>query len=194
MVKISNIIGLPIIYDSGKKSPGFLKDIIFNIGEKQIKGLVVEKTGFRKSSKIFRTDNIYDIGGGAVIIKEKPYVEYKCIKSDRKYTAIDKKKEEVKVYSKNGEDLGVVKDVYFNLLNGNIEAFELSDGVIQDIIDGRKIIPLIGKYEFGEDIILIGNDVVQEILNSGGGLRKKLFLRWREVLTRWKMDLQKAWL
>jgi len=176
LIKINDVLGLPVIYDNGEKSPGFLKDIIFNTYEKQVKAFIAERTGIMKDETIFELEDICDIGEGTVIIKKptkaSPWFKDK---ENRKYSDIDKKKEEIRVYTKVGEDLGTVKDIYFNLKTGYIEAFELSHGLVQDIIDGRKMIPLIGKYEFGKDNILVGKDAVQEMTNSGRGLKKKLF-------------------
>jgi len=53
---------------------------------------------------------------------------------------------------KNGEDLGTAKDVLFDLKHGKIDGIEVSDGLLQDIVKGRSVLPLIGKVEFGEEI------------------------------------------
>ena len=178
-MKARDILGLPIIYDDGRKSPGFLKDIIINICEKQVNAFVAEKTGFRKNRLIFGFDNIRDIGGGALIVKSISGVD-KCIEykkscnTNKSLSDIDKKKIEIKVYSKNGEDLGLVKDIFFDLQTGYIEAFELSNGLIEDIIEGRKIIPLIGKYEFSEDNIIVDTEAVQEMIEVKSKIRKKI--------------------
>lgn len=181
LVKISSILGLPVIYDNGEASAGILKDVIINTEEKLIKIFVIEKKGITKSFKRYKLEDVYDIGGGAIIIKEEAFknfnlsIEEKNSKSNKqykKYTDINKGKDEIRIFSKKGEDLGTVKDIYFSLDTGKIEAFELSDGLFQDIIEGRKIIPLIGRYEFGEENIIVDNDAVQEMTNSGGGLKK----------------------
>jgi len=177
LVKIREILGLPVIYSDGSKSPGFLKDIIINVNEKQVKAFVVEKTGLKKNKTIFGFEDIHDVGAGALIAKKIPdtkrYENEKYEENyhvNKKFSDIDKKKYEIKVYSKDGDDLGFVKDIFFNLQTGYIEAFELSDGLIDDIIGGRKIIPLIGKYEFGEENIVVGTEAVEEMTN----LRSKI--------------------
>jgi len=170
LIKIRDILGLPFIYDDGSKSPGFLKDVIIDINEKQVKAFIAEKKGLRKIITTFGFDDIREIGAGALIVKKHPVYEENENKkykengnANKKFSDIDNKKYEIKVYSRNGDDLGFVKDVFFNAQTGHIEAFELSDGLIDDIIEGRKVIPLIGKYEFGEEIIVVGIDAVQEM-------------------------------
>lgn len=190
MIKIRDILGLPVIYDDGSKSPGFLKDVIIDTCEKQVKAFIVEKRGIRNMITVFDFDDILDIGGGALIVKKcsdtKKYGEQENFDNkehkkeisrsnslEKKFSDIDKKKCEIKVYSKNGDDLGIVKDIFFNEQTGKIEAFELSDGLIDDIIGGRKLIPLIGKYEFGEENIVVGIDSVQEMISSRENRKKE---------------------
>lgn len=189
MIKVRDILGLPVISDDGSKSLGILKDIIINIHKKQIIAFISEKTGLLKDRTYFGIEDIRSVGSGAIIVSNVKAsnidrkVEKNCgqnLNENKKYTDIEKRKEEIKVYSKNGDDLGLVKDVFFNLDTGYIEAFELSDGLIQDIIDGRKIIPLIGRYEFGEENIVAGAEAVQEMINSKSKIMRKLF-EWREV-------------
>ncbi|HOJ10472.1 MAG TPA: PRC-barrel domain-containing protein [Clostridiales bacterium] len=211
MKRITDILGLAVIFENGKKNPGIIKDVIFNIEEKQIKAFNVEKPGINNSTRLILFQDVCEIGENAVIISDeaeakatsrklinytggqytggqsftnyserqsarqpgRPFAERQ---NDRKYSHIDKKIEEVNVYSKSGKDLGIVKDILFDCKTGYIEGFELTDGLIQDIIEGRKVVPLIGKYEYGKDYLLVGNDIEQEITTTGGGLRKK-FLR-----------------
>jgi len=40
----------------------------------------------------------------------------------------------------------------FDLKHGKIDGIEVSDGLLQDIVKGRSVLPLIGKVEFGEEI------------------------------------------
>lgn len=104
----------------------------------------------------------------------------------------------MKVYSRSGWELGVIKDILFDYKTGNIEGVEVSEGIYQDLSEGRKIIPLIGKYEFGEDILLVDNDAFEESISTGGGIKNRIFksfccknLYAKKEEKKCKMDLQK---
>lgn len=171
MEKYSEVLGLPVIcLDSGKKA-GVVKNILFCPKKKKLLAFLLECKNFDFKKKIILIEDIINIGSDAVIVKGEG-----CLKDFRK----NKKSNELidqgeiiglRVISKQGEDVGIVKDVLFDCKNNTIEGVEVSDGLIQDLVKGRSILPLIGKVEFGEEFILVDRDAVEEIMETGGGLR-----------------------
>ena len=78
----------------------------------------------------------------------------------------------LRVFTRKGSEVGYIEDVLFDYRTGRIECLELSDGFLQDFIDGRKLMPLIGKVEFAEEHLLVSREAVEEMKESGGGIRK----------------------
>lgn len=64
----------------------------------------------------------------------------------------------------NGQKLGHITDVYFMEELGKIIGYEISDGFVSDITEGRKIIQIPNKIIFGEDAILVPKDEVKEVI------------------------------
>jgi uncharacterized protein YrrD len=64
--------------------------------------------------------------------------------------------------------------VIFDIQSGKIEAFEISDGILQDIIQGRRLLPLFGRVELGEEVAVVEKEAVDEMIDSGGGIKNKL--------------------
>jgi uncharacterized protein YrrD len=79
----------------------------------------------------------------------------------------------LKIFTRSGEELGEVKDVLFDNRTGMVEGVEVSDGLYQDIVHGRKILPLFGKVEFSEDILFVDREAVEEMTKTGGGIKNK---------------------
>ena len=171
MQKYSEVLGLPVICLENGKKVGNVKNIIFCPKKKKLLAFLLECKSFEFSKKIILTEDIINIGKDAVIINEESDLkDLRKIKNIQDFT----EKGEViglRVISKKGEDVGIVKDVIFDYENNCIEGVEISDGLIQDIVKGRSVLPLIGKVEFGEEIILVDDDAVEEIMETGGGLR-----------------------
>jgi uncharacterized protein YrrD len=177
MLRYSEILGLPVICaDSGKKS-GIVKDIIFSPGEREVKAILLENKGISLKKKVVQLREVLNIGDGAVILDNAQCVAY----IGRSRYAVEFADEGcilgLKVFSKTGDDMGIVKDVVFDWKSGRIEGFEISDGLLQDIIQGRKVMPLSGRVEFGEDSIIVEKEAVDEMLDIGGGLRNKLLMK-----------------
>lgn len=174
MERYSEIIGLPVISaDNGKKA-GVVKDVIFSPLSKRAIAYLVEKPGynFRKSVVLF--NDILSTGKDAIIINNCT-----CISALSKFEKSEdfKSKGEIiglSIYSKKGENLGIVKDILFDNKTGSLEGVEVSDGLVKDIVKGRSVIPLFGKVEFGEENILVGMEAIEEIIENNKGLKKIL--------------------
>lgn len=174
MEKSSQIIGLPVLCgDSGKKL-GIVKDIVYCPSSKEVKGIILENTGWRMGKRLIFFDSIKSFGNSAVIVSGPA-----CAMPLRKARGDGRLKNKgeilgLRVYSKKGEDMGVVKDVLFDPKTGIVEGVEVSDGYIQDIVQGRRIMPLFGKVEFGDEAMLVDKDAVEEAESTGGGIRNWL--------------------
>lgn len=171
MEKYSEVLGLPVICLENGKKIGVVKNIIFCPKKKKLLAFLLECKSFEIKKNVVLAEDIINIGNDAVII-----IKESCLKDLRKIKDNDDfvDKGEViglRVISKKGQDVGIVKDVIFDYKNNSIEGVEISDGLLQDLVKGRSILPLIGKVEFGEEFILVDNDAVEEIMETGGGIR-----------------------
>lgn len=172
--KYSEVIGLPVIcIDNGKKI-GIVEDVIFCPRFKVVKAFLLERRGCQVTRKVILLEDVANLGKDALIVGD-----CSCATDLRKVRDNEGFRDKgavtgLRVYSKTGDDLGVVKDVLFDYKTGLIEGVEISDGLFQDILQGRKILPLFGKVEFSAENILVDKEALEEIMSSGGGLKKLL--------------------
>lgn len=170
MQKFKNVVGLPVVCVEDGKKVGRVSDIIFSPESKGVLAIILEKKGMELCRKAIAIKDVVSLGDDAVIVSD-----ITCIKKVTKKDFVQNRAlQGLHIYTKNGKDLGVVMDVIFDYQNATIEAFEISDGLIADIFTGRKILPLFGKVEFGEDSILVGEEAIDEITTTGGGINNKL--------------------
>lgn len=172
--RYSEVLNLPVICaDSGKKA-GVVKDIIFSLDNKIVMAFLLEHRGLSLNKKVVLIGKLLSLGSDAAIVNSSD-----CV-SDMNRTAYSEAFCDegnllgLKVYSKEGGELGVVKDVIFDYKTGKIESFEISDGLIQDVMQGRKLLPLFGKVELGEEFAVVESEAVEEMEETGGGIRNKL--------------------
>lgn len=173
--KYGELLGLPVICSENGKLIGIIRNVIFNLEARTVEALVFEKRGLLNSRKVLFLKDIVEVGRDAVIIEND-----KCAlpwKEAEKSLALKNRKilTGLRVFSRAGKEVGMVKDVLFDCQTGLIEGVEVSDSLVNDLINGRNILPLFGKVEFGEDIILVDNETVEEMTNTGGGIRNKFF-------------------
>ena len=174
MHRYSEVLNLPVLCaDTGKKA-GVVKDIIFSLDDKEVKALLMEHKGLSLKKKIVFINELLSLGSDAAIVNSSS-----CV-SDMDRSAYSKAFQDegsllgLKIFSKAGGELGVIKDVLFEYKTGKIESFEISDGLYQDVMKGRKLLPLFGKVELGEEFAIVGREAVEEMEETGGGIRNKL--------------------
>lgn len=171
MERYSEVIGLPVICVENGKKVGIIKDIIFCTENKRIVAFEIERNSYEIKKKIVLKEDVLSLGKDAMIIEnEKKMLAFAKLKDDlgikKKDTIIG-----LKIYTKYGEDIGVVKDILFDFQKDTLDGVEVSDGLIQDVVQGRNLLPLLGKVEFGEENILVERAAVEEMMEKGKGIK-----------------------
>jgi uncharacterized protein YrrD len=172
--RYSEVIGLPVICVEDGKRLGIIKDVLFKLDSRSVDAFLLERKGCEVAKKVVLLKDVVSLGKDAMIINDCT-----CVKKVKKEEYRSRFKERrslhgMKVYSKKGRDFGVVKDVLFDYKTGSIEGVEVSDGLLQDIYSGRNILPLFGKVEFSSENILVDNEAVEEMMDTGGGIKRRL--------------------
>ena len=176
ILKYSEVIGLPVLSAAGGKKIGVVEDLFFSPQNREVKALLLERPVYEVSKRVLIFEDITTIGKDAVIVRSAD-----CRISVKKTAAgwiqgYRGKIRGLRAYSKAGEELGDVKDILFDSKTGLLEGVEVSDGLYQDIVQGRKILPLFGRVEFSEENILVDREAVDEMMRTGGGIKKKFFV------------------
>jgi len=182
LYRYSEVLNLPVICaDNGRKA-GTIKDVLFDLDGREAKALMLEHTGLMPGKRVIFLKELLSLGKDAAVIRNTGSVSVMKRKAFAKLfgrgeNLYDGEKCGLigrRVYSKAGGELGIVKDVVFDSGSGKIEAFEISDGVLQDIIQGRRLLPLFGKIELGEEFAIVDSEAVEEMDGTGGGIKNRL--------------------
>lgn len=156
MRKAKDIIGMPVIEIAGGKQLGHVKDIAMD-EEWRVTAVVVETKHWFSGPRIVCCDDIVSFGDDAVTVRDEACVE--VIEASKDWRYLQSSDEKVKgkpVVTVNGSQLGVVEDVYFEENWGKkIVGYELTDGFISDLTDGRKWLPAPERITWGEDAIIV---------------------------------------
>ena len=166
MIKQSECVGLPVISASDGGIVGRVKDFLISYKDKSIYGVTLEGNLFT-NTRIILLEDVLRIGKDAMVVCSKDIVR----SSNRKAHYNMKDKE---VYTRDGINLGIVKDIRINELSGEIECVEVSDGIISDIVNGRSVLPLIGKVLFSDASIVVESQAYEEIEVGNRGIASYL--------------------
>lgn len=170
MQKFKSVLGLPVVCVEDGKKIGRVGNITFSPKTKGVLAIILERKGMELCHKAIAIEDVVSLGNDAVIVND-----ISCIRKLRKKDMVDSKDlKGLHIYTKEGRDLGVVEDILFDYKKATIEALEISDGLFADVFTGRSVIPLFGKVEFGEDSILVGEEAIEEMISTGGGIINRL--------------------
>ena len=139
MIQIQQVLGLPVLVHSGR-CVGRVKDIRFDEFW-SLSGVVLDqRVWLRKAYKVVDWDDVVSCGPDVLFIHDR--AEIKVVDKKRLlrtyHTGVIQLKD-MPVYTKEGLRLGDITDVYFKETAGRqIIGYELTDGFIADVMEGRK--------------------------------------------------------
>lgn len=158
MIKLQQLVGLPVLVIHSGKRVGTVKDAWFD-EHWRLKGLILEVAKwFAYHVRVVEWADVLTCGEDTVIIASEQSVRSMKPKTIQRafYTGIVKLKD-LPVVTVHGVQLGSVSDVYFFPFQGTqIVGYELTDGFVSDLMEGRKWL----KAPSDPDDVLLGEDAI----------------------------------
>lgn len=184
MIKVSDVLGLPLLSTSEGERLGMVHEVLLNLAKGVITGFILENGGFLREAKIVDISQIKNIGEGAVTV---PSGELNFEKNLEKFSDCHKYKEFITkpVFTQAGKNLGIIQDVFVNETNGHIVGFEVSEGLIHDILEGRGIIPLPKSTIYGKDTVVVPNYVI-DFFEKNRGKKEMMLERLTSLEAIWE--------
>lgn len=126
------ILGLPVICQKTGKRLGIVENVQHDSDWGRITGIIVTGIGYESKNFAINLDRIQAIGHEAIMVRDD------CIgdMEKRGQNHIIGKS----VIGNHGQELGSISDIIFDSKNGQIEGYEISKGIIDDLIVGRNIL------------------------------------------------------
>jgi len=160
MIRLQHIIGLPVYAIDTGKYLGTVRDTWFN-EHWHLEGLILDYSKwFTVKMKALEWEYVLSCGEDAIYVKNgQPVKTVKPKPLLRTFHIGKLHLKDLPVITVHGSQLGRVSDVYFYpLKDTKIIGYELTDGFISDIVDGRKWLNVKdSEYELllGEHAIIV---------------------------------------
>lgn len=167
MRRAQDIIGLPVIEIKTGKQLGTAKDCVID-RDWNIQGVLLESKHWFAAPRYIAWDNIVSVGTDAVTVNDEQAVCERDGDADT-FLLLDGsfKLKGLPVITVDGHQLGLVEDVYFGeKMDKQIVGYELSDGLISDLKEGRKWLPSSETAVLGEDAVIVPVSCVVQDLPS----------------------------
>jgi len=140
------IIGLPVISLAAGKEIGVVDDILWSHPDLKICCLVV-------GDHFLSFSDISGVGSDAVTVSGEDVLKDGWEHSELR--SVNQTGGEL-VLTRQGENLGTLKDVIFDSDNGQLLGYELSAGVVGDLLSGRMIMSPEMVHSWGNEAIIAG--------------------------------------
>lgn len=154
MLKGREILSLPVVTLDDRKEIGEVKDIIYNPVESKILGYLIDAGGWFTEARGFPHSELIRLEEDCLVIKNESVIKKISQISEIK-DAIDAKADirGFKVECEDGKCMGVIQDLLLDENSWQITGYEISDGVIQDLLDGRTSISNEGISIFSDKVV-----------------------------------------
>jgi len=130
----------------------FRSELVVDEESGVVRGLLV-----KVSNRVIRVDleSVHAFGQDAVTLRELP--ENNSTSEAEASNWFDRVLGKP-LLSDDGVDMGTIDDLCFDEQSGTLLGFQVSGGLIQDLTEGKELLPLGRRITYGEDaVILHGN-------------------------------------
>ncbi|QZY57012.1 PRC-barrel domain-containing protein [Crassaminicella profunda] len=169
-----DIIGLPVIsLDEGCKTFE-IKDIIYCNQNLKVTAFLVHEGGYFHEPMVVYFEHVKNIGENAVTIQNDTSI--KRIKYSMSQLQSREKLLGLEVITDDGKHVGTVQDIMIEIGNGRLLGLILTEGLFDDLVEGRSILPFLQSFTIHQDAIIITSSISASILQGTGGLKNLLSL------------------
>jgi uncharacterized protein YrrD len=176
-IKANSLIGLPVITINDGQKVNTIKDVVYDGNTNQVTAFVVDEKGWFSVAKIILIQDIKSIGKDAILIEDESKIVTADSQVDQSIALTandDNFLDTNNVITQSGTKLGRVTDIYFNEITGKLEAIEVSQGFLKNVVSGTKKIAIDDIITVGKQNLIV-EDVVEENIEQQGqkqGLNK----------------------
>ncbi|WP_209122856.1 PRC-barrel domain-containing protein [Alkalihalobacillus sp. BA299] len=155
MRTFASICGHSIFCSKTGEEIGIVNDLLLN-DRGVVIGLVIDKKGWFNRHLFVPIDAVTGFGHDSLMVHdhENTTVYYKK-KNEHPLKQGKEKLSGRPLLTSEGEKLGLVEDVYFMEELGTIVGYEVTEGLIADIKEGRKVVKTDRPLTIGKDILVV---------------------------------------
>lgn len=160
MRRTREIVGLPVLDIKTGERVGWVQDVVFDTEADEVLGVLLEGGHFFHSVKGIPRQAVAFIGKDALTVNTVQLEEVKGVLWSQKVGN--------QVYTEDGEARGKIEDVFLDDSGERIVGYEVSDGLLADLFQGRGTILQQHVIVDGEDVLVV-NDQAKPWGENGGG-------------------------
>lgn len=157
MRKAMDVIGLPILSLSSGKQLGQIRDILCD-EEWRVLGFLVKEENWFQEGSFVPWDKLHAVGEDCLTITDDHAISSLHTLPQDSTICFLSGPHKIKgktVFTVSGEQMGKVEDVYFSANWEKLMGYELSNGWIADVLEGRRRLPAAPTVVIGKEHVIV---------------------------------------
>jgi len=169
------LIGMPVIALADGENKGAVHDVIYSPGEGRLLAFTVTRGGGLFSSGdtfLLDAQSLHALGEDAITITDDTVLQPLGGGSDVR-TYEEQAGEPVlgkRLMTENGKFLGAIDDVLVDRQSRRVVAYEVSGGLVHDMMKGQTDVPVDHIISIGHDVVIVPEFVEGQVEEATGGL------------------------
>ncbi len=160
MRKGTDIIGKDVVALNSGAKLNSINDLVFDQDANQVLGFVVDEGGWSSNAKVIPLQAIHSIGPDALIVADaSAIVDAGRIPEIYAILERDNVLNGTTLMTTDGRDLGQLTDLFFAEDSGEVEGYETSGGIFDDLSTGRAFIPAQRTLQIGDATAFVPPEV-----------------------------------
>lgn len=145
------LVGLPVISLSGEEL-GRIEDLIWEGDSLKLKGVLVSPTGLFAGPRFLELGEVQTCGPDALTVGKAQNMSKGLPDGSLSWAGFKGKR----VLDSTGKELGILEDVEIEWPSGRVVRLEVSQGLVEDFVHGRKLLDISGAtVTWGTDVVLL---------------------------------------
>ncbi|MDI6705316.1 MAG: PRC-barrel domain-containing protein [Bacillota bacterium] len=167
---MSEIVGMKVL-DSKGGFAGEVETVVYSRNRRRIVGLLLKRGKLARSMGAVLYRDIVSIGDSVIIVAQNAVMNPGSSAEIERTMQEDSDIIGHRVFTSEGKEIGMVKDVVFNENGGSVEGYILAGDFIDDLLNGRKMFKLTDNAVIGEGSIILNGERSDFSTLSNSGLK-----------------------
>lgn len=164
MQSVRNLLGLPILEICCGTQIAETQEVVLSFEKKSVIGIVTQKEGWLTETKGILFCDIFHIGRDAITIRSDNVIRSLDFK-DTMENCLSGEMFDKPVFTETGLNLGFITDLLFETATGEVKSYELSDGLITDLLRGRMLMPFPAAQIVNQERLIVP-DAMSQMIHS----------------------------
>lgn len=161
MQKMQAIIGLPLLETETGTQIGQIKDIVLNIEEARVSGVIIDEGKNELSVRGIAFVDLLGLGRDAIMIRNHSVIHQCACIFEITSNYYVKELFEKEIITEEGLRLGRLVDIFFDINTGEMKWYQVSDSLVTDLLYGRKRMPLPKIQIVGKDKVIVPDSMAK---------------------------------